>query len=92
MIEVLPPIKTEVKRCNGHIHFTSERFFWKSSAEESLKKAKKQLSKDLTLESFNGNILEGGGIDKYFWVTVWKHKDNADTCQSYTIEETFSLP
>ena len=70
----------------------SERFFWKSSAEESLKKAKKQLSKDLTLESFNGNILEGGGIDKYFWVTVWKHKDNADTCQSYTIEETFSPP
>lgn len=52
VIEVLPPVKSEVKHCKGHYNVSGERFFWKSSAEDALEKVKEQFSQDKTLDSF----------------------------------------
>ncbi len=84
--QALPAVKEQIKSCKGHFQL-SEHFFWESSAEGELKRIKKELSKDLTLKSFNANISEVVGFKKYAVVSQWKHKDNSTNCRSYLIEE-----
>jgi conjugal transfer mating pair stabilization protein TraN len=91
IVQATPAIKNRVKRCRGHFQL-SEYFFWKSSAESELKRVKKELSKDATLESSHANISESSGVKKYTVIAHWKHKDNSSNCPSCTTEEIVVHP
>lgn len=91
IVKATPAIKNQVKRCRGHFQL-SEHFFWKSSAEDELKRVKKEFSKDTTLESSHANLSESPGVRKYAVLSQWKHKDNSSNCQSYTAEEIVVRP
>ncbi len=91
IVKIAPTIKSQVKRCRGHFQL-SEHFFWKSSAEDELKRMKKEFSKDATLEYFRMNISKVTGLKNYAVAAQWKHKDNSSNCQSYTTEEVVIQP
>lgn len=86
VVEAIPPIKNQNKKCSGHMTL-SECFFWKSGAEEEMKRIKKSLSQDSTIKTFTVQLVDVGGVKNHKVFSHWEHKDNMSNCGSYVVEE-----
>ena len=87
VVHDLPPSKIMVKVCKGHFVVPTDRFFWKSNAEEAAKKLKKELSKDPNIEMVNVSVGKGGGLKDYLLICSWQHKEDFCNCNNFIMEE-----
>lgn len=92
IIKDLPSIKTQMKKCRGHLEISVERFFWESSAEDFAKKIRKKLAKDSTLQWSVVEVSKTAGIRNYLVTSQWLHRDNAENCPFSSQEDVFTQP
>ena len=92
VVEVVPEIKKQVKRCNGHLNIGNERYFLKSNAENEEKKRKKELAKDHTLEAYDIEIQRDGALGRYFVLSSWRHKEDSGSCNHFSMQDVSTQP
>ena len=78
-----PEQKKTVKICRGHKK--KKHYYWKSDAKKWVKKQLRKFSKDKTLKEYDAFIDgDGEGVtDEYRVRAVWRHLDDASTCDDY---------